>query len=88
MSHDDVKRLVPSVKVTRKESKVTRGAGKEKVTEFVACWDYELFYPVPDGDNVHNVLLWANKTILAARKDADKKEADARAERTLLGAGR
>ena len=71
----DTVKLVPSVKVTRKESKVTSGTGNEKKTVFVACWDYELFYPIHDGSNIPQTLEWANDTILAARRNAASKEA-------------
>ena len=67
-------RLVPSVKVTRKESKVTRGVGADKVTEFVACWDYELFYPLDEHQNIPDTLKWCNQTIIEARKHAKEEE--------------
>ena len=68
-------KLIPSVKVTRKELKVTEGAGSTKTTRFEPSWEYELFYPLDGEEDIPKAVAWINDVIVGARKDAEQKEA-------------
>ena len=68
------KELVPSVKITRKETKCTEGTGDTKKTWFEPTYEYELFYPFKSTDNIPKVLESLNQYLVDARRDADQRE--------------
>jgi len=68
-------RLVPSVKITRKEQKCTEGTGNEKRTWFEPTYEYELFYPFPEGADIPATLKSLNQYLVDARRDALARDA-------------